>query len=68
MTWSAANPGSPRPYWRETLVDPAIFREWTSNIGSRSAYARAAHLLCEFFLKMKVVGLADGGTCRLPLT
>ena len=54
--------------WRETLVDAAIFREWIANVGGRTAYERAAHLMCEFFLKMDAVGLADADGCHFPLT
>jgi CRP-like cAMP-binding protein len=54
--------------WRETLVDAAIYREWITNVGARSAYQRTAHLLCEVFYKMKAVGLAAGGWCQFPLT
>ncbi len=54
--------------WRETLVDASIFREWLLNIGRREAYTRLAHLLCEFQVKLKAVGLAQGGTFDLPIT
>jgi len=27
-------------FWRETLIDAAIFREWIVNLGSRDAYSR----------------------------
>lgn len=55
-------------FWRETLVDASIFREWLLNIGRREAYTRLAHLLCEFFMRLKVVGLAEDGTFYLPIT
>ena len=47
-------------FWRETLVDASIFREWLLNIGRREAYTRMAHLLCEFRVKLKAVGLDRG--------
>ena len=62
------HPGVMAALWRETLVDGAIFREWLSNVGRHSAYQRMAHLMCEFFLKMKVVGLTEGEGCPFPLT
>ena len=34
-------------FWRDTLIDAAIFREWMLGIGRRSAKARLAHFLCE---------------------
>lgn len=45
--------------WRETLVDAAIFREWMTGIGRRTAYGRIAHLFCEMYLRLRAVGLAD---------
>jgi CRP-like cAMP-binding protein len=55
-------------FWRETLVDASIFREWLLNIGQREAYARLAHLLCEMLVRLKVVGLAENDTFNLPIT
>ena len=46
-------------FWRETLIDAAIFREWMTNIGRRGALGRMAHLFCEQALRLKQVGLAD---------
>jgi CRP-like cAMP-binding protein len=54
--------------WRDTLIDAAIYREWIANVGARSAYQRAAHLLCEVFYKMQAVGLASSDGCHFPLT
>jgi hypothetical protein len=51
------HPGMGDEFWRDTLIDAAIFREWIVNVGSREAYSRIAHLLCEIFLKLKAVGL-----------
>jgi CRP-like cAMP-binding protein len=55
-------------FWRATLIDAAIFREWVANIGRREAYARLAHLLCETMTRMKAVGLAEDDSCELPMT
>ena len=54
--------------WRETLIDAAIFREWVMNVGRRDAYARMAHVMCEVVIRLRVVGLAQGNTCDLPMT
>lgn len=54
--------------WRETLVDGSIFREWLLNIGQRDATARIAHILCEFLVRLKAVGLAQDHTFDLPIT
>lgn len=55
-------------FWRETLVEASIYREWMVGIGRRSAPSRIAHLFCEFITKMTAIGLSDGVTCELPLT
>jgi CRP-like cAMP-binding protein len=55
-------------FWREALVDASIFREWIVNVGTRDAYSRIAHLLCEIFTKLQAVGIASGNSFRLPLT
>lgn len=55
-------------FWRETLIEASIYREWMVGIGRRPAPNRIAHLLCEFITKMTAIGLSDGVTCELPLT
>jgi len=42
-------------FWRETLIDSAIFREWMTSMGQREAYGRIAHLLCEMLVRMRAV-------------
>lgn len=54
--------------WYETLVDAAIFREWTLNVGRRDARARTAHMLCEFALRLQVAGLGEKADFELPMT
>jgi CRP-like cAMP-binding protein len=55
-------------FWRETLIDASIFREWELNLGQREAYGRIAHLLCELYVRLRSVGLTNGHTYELPLT
>ncbi|WP_111413857.1 Crp/Fnr family transcriptional regulator [Billgrantia lactosivorans] len=55
-------------FWRETLVDASIFREWLLNIGQRNAYTRMAHLLCELLVRLEAVGLVEGNAFELPIT
>jgi CRP-like cAMP-binding protein len=54
--------------WWEALVNIAIQREWTVNVGQRTAYERIAHLLVELFLRLKSVKLTQGDSCDFPLT
>lgn len=55
-------------FWRDTLIDAAVFREWMVGMGRRDAYARIAHLLCELVVKYRAVGLATDHAIELPLT
>jgi CRP-like cAMP-binding protein len=63
-----AHPRVADAFWRDTLVDAAIFREWVANVGRRTAFGRLAHLLCESFTRMKSVGLAESQSFEMPVT
>jgi CRP-like cAMP-binding protein len=54
--------------WWESLVQGATQREWTLNLGQRSAYERIAHLFVELYLRLKIVGMTRNGNCDFPLT
>lgn len=54
-------------HW-DLLVTVSVQREWTLNIGQRTAYERLAHLFCELFLRLRVVGLTRGDSCDFPIT
>jgi CRP-like cAMP-binding protein len=55
-------------FWRETLIEGAIFREWVANVGRREAYNRMAHLLCELLVRLRAVDLVEDHACDLPIT
>lgn len=61
-------PAIARALWWAALVDEATLREWLVNIGARPAEQRIAHLLCELLLRLRAVGLANGGQYELPVT
>lgn len=68
---NALTSGRPRitqALWWHELVTAAIQREWTLNLGQRSAYERLAHLLVELYLRLNVIGRARDGRCDFPLT
>jgi CRP-like cAMP-binding protein len=54
--------------WWSTLVDEATLRQWVVNVGRRDAYQRIAHILCEMYSRMSLVGLVADGRLALPLT
>jgi CRP-like cAMP-binding protein len=55
-------------FWRDTLIDAAMFREWIVNVGQRPAPARLAHLIVELRERLKVIRRVDGATFEMPLT
>lgn len=54
--------------WWNGLAEASVQREWTLNLGQRTAIERVSHLLCELFMKLQVVGLTNGNSCDFPLT
>jgi CRP-like cAMP-binding protein len=65
---SARYPRVVTALWWESLVDAAIQREWTLNLGQRTALERMAHLLCELLFRLRLAGLTNGDSCDFPLT
>jgi CRP-like cAMP-binding protein len=63
-----SSPRITRALWWNELVTVSIQREWTTNIGQRTAYERIAHLFCEMFVRLRTVQLTDGLSCDFPLT
>ena len=57
-----------RMLWFSTLLDAAIHREKILSIGRRDALARIAHIFCEMFVRLRLVGLAEETGYALPLT
>ncbi len=52
----------------ETLATRAVQREWGINLGRRDALERVAHIICELFERLRVVGLTDGNSFAFPVT
>ncbi len=55
-------------FWRDTLIDAAMLRDWIVNVGQRSAPARLAHVMAELRQRLKVVGRLNGNSFEMPLT
>jgi CRP-like cAMP-binding protein len=56
-------------FWRMTLADGSVFREWVVNVGARQGSTRLAHLLCEQVTRCGVIGiLGDDFSMSLPLS
>lgn len=57
-----------RAMLRSELVVTATAREWTLNVGQRSAYERIAHVMLETFYRLQRVGMARDDAIDWPLT
>jgi CRP-like cAMP-binding protein len=55
-------------FWRESLVQAGIYREWIANLGRRDAVTRVAHVLCELTLRLQAVDLARDFCFPIPWT
>ena len=66
--WTTAFPRVAEALRWDMLLTAAIQREWTVSLGQRSATERLAHLFCEFYLRLRAVGLTEGTSYELPVT
>jgi CRP-like cAMP-binding protein len=57
-----------RVLWLMTLLDGSIHREWLVAMGRRSASQQMAHLVCELYVRLGIVGLVRDATFNLPIT
>lgn len=56
-----------RLLWFTTNLDAAIHREWELSLGQRSGVSRAAHLFCELYQRLRIVGNVDGESFAFPV-
>jgi CRP-like cAMP-binding protein len=57
-----------RVYWFSTNLDAAIHREWEVSLGRRSTIGAMAHLFCELFTRLEIIGKVQGDSYDFPLT
>jgi CRP-like cAMP-binding protein len=55
-------------FWRDTLIDAAVFRQWIVGLGRREAHGRIAHLLCELLVRLKAIEQVEDHAFTLPIT
>ena len=55
-------------FYCEMLAASSVQREWAINLGRRDALERVAHVFCELFERLRVVGLVDGNSFSFPVT
>lgn len=68
MALARDRPAIGRLLWIVTLVDAAIAREWTLNVGRRDARTRLLHFLCEFAVRQDEADSSDPDVLTLPFT
>jgi CRP-like cAMP-binding protein len=56
-----------RLLWFSTNLDAAIHREWELSLGQRTGVARTAHLFCEVYQRLRIVGNVDGESFAFPV-
>lgn len=57
-----------RMLWFSTLLDAAIQREKILSVGRRAALTRLAHIVCELYVRLELVGLAEDHGFAFPVT
>ena len=57
-----------RAFWRETLIEAAISRQWIARLGAQAALPKVAHLVCELAARLEVAGLVKEGCFQMPMT
>ena len=62
------HPHLTRLLWLHTALDAALHRQWLVTMGTEEALGQTAHLICELFLRLQVVGQTEGTSFRLPVT
>jgi CRP-like cAMP-binding protein len=54
--------------WTLTILDSAVHREWIVAMGALQAVEHAAHLICEMYLRLRIVGLTEHNRFPFPVT
>jgi CRP-like cAMP-binding protein len=67
-TLTQIHPHLTRLLWLSTLIDAAAHREWLVAIGRRTAAQHIAHLICELYVRLKVIRSVEDQTFSLPIT
>jgi len=63
-----SHPRLARTLWFSTSIDGAIQRELVLSLGQRSAIARMAHLFCELYVRLQIIGRVSNDSYGFPLT
>ena len=62
------HPRIAQAFWWTQLVDEGVLRAWIVSMGRRDAIQRISHLVCELYMRMHSIGIAEHERCAMPLT
>ncbi|MET3578285.1 CRP-like cAMP-binding protein [Mesorhizobium robiniae] len=68
LTAMDRSPHLTRMFWLSTAIDASIQRTWITCLGRRSAKQHLAHIICELYIRLEIVGLASDQSFAIPLT
>jgi CRP-like cAMP-binding protein len=63
-----ARPSIQKLFWKSTVVQSSLYREWLMRNSRHTADSAMAHMFCEIYTRCAVAGLVDGNSCEMPLT
>ena len=63
-----AHPRIARAMYISQLVDEGTMRAWITSMGRRTSIERAAHLICELYVRARNIGLTSSSELSLPLS
>ena len=63
-----AHPRIARAMYISQLIDEATMRAWITSMGRRSSLERAAHLMCELYIRAHNIGQVNDASFSIPLS
>lgn len=63
-----AHRGIAKAMYIAQLVDEGVMRAWITSMGRRASVERVAHLMCEFYVRARNIGLISDEQLTLPLS
>lgn len=60
--------GIARAMYIGQLIDEGTMRAWITSMGRRTSVERAAHLMCELYLRGRNIGLTEETSLEMPLS
>jgi CRP-like cAMP-binding protein len=68
QTMMRDHPNISQAMYTAQLVDEGVMRAWIVSMGRRSSIERVAHLICELYLRARMIGLATDSDFAFPIS